>query len=101
MLISNAEYRNPKNQMYPAFDWLTFDDVVQTRDKVLQESIASYKPEFETLVFVFLLSERGNSMAMWKRKLCVPNAVYKQNSAEIAALMDTIAKRKHVITVDK
>jgi hypothetical protein len=87
--------------MYPAFDWLTFDDVVQTRDKTLQESIANYNPESQTLVFVFLLSESGNSLAMWMRKLCVPNAIRKQNSGEIATLMKSLATRTHVIAVDE
>lgn len=100
-LISNAEFRNPNNPSYPAFDWISFEEAVETRDKTLQESIAKYNPESQTLVFVFLLSRSGNSLAMWKRNLSVPIAIRKQHGEEIAKLMNSLAKHKYNITIDK
>ncbi|KAF8592359.1 hypothetical protein K439DRAFT_1324126 [Ramaria rubella] len=100
-LMANADFRPWKSPNDPAFDWLTFDDVVDTHDKTLQESMAFYEPESQVLVFVFLLSPSGNSLAMWRRKLPVPNAVRSQHRAEITKLTSALAKRKYVITVDE
>lgn len=100
-LIANANFRSQLNPEDPAFDWLTFDDVIGTHDKTLQESMAFYDPENQVLVFVFLLSHSGNSVAMWRRKLPVPNVVRNQNRAELAKITNLVAKRKYVITVDE
>jgi hypothetical protein len=40
-------------------------------DKILQESVALYDPASQVVVFAFLLSKSGNSMAIWRRKLAV------------------------------
>lgn len=100
-LIANVDFRAKKNPNAPAFDWVTFDDVVDTHDKILQESIAFYEPDNQVLVFVFLLSRSGNSLAMWRRKLAVPIAVRNQNHIEITRLTNTLARRKYVVTVDE
>jgi len=99
-LIANAYYRDPGALDEPCFDWITFDDVVDTHDKILQESMAFYSPESQVLVFVFLLSHTGNSMAMWRRKLDIPLAVRNQNINELTKLTMALSKRQYVITVD-
>ncbi|KAF8528275.1 hypothetical protein JB92DRAFT_2697461, partial [Gautieria morchelliformis] len=100
-LISNVAFRNPNNPDYPAFDWITFDDVVETLDKTLQESIAHYDPESLVLVFVFLLSASGKSLAMWPRRLPVPYAVLKESHEEVVKIKHTLAKHKYAIKLDE
>ena len=63
--------------------------------------MAFYEPDYQVLVFVFLLSHTGNSLAMWRRKLPVPTPVLNQNREELVKLMKTLAKRKYVVTVDE
>lgn len=41
----------------------------------MQESVKLYDPAFQVIVFVFLLSPSGNIMALWRRKLEVPDSV--------------------------
>lgn len=41
-------------------------------DRTLQESLAFYDPSMQIVVFVFLLSKTHNSMAIWRRKLPLP-----------------------------
>ncbi|KAF8491424.1 hypothetical protein JB92DRAFT_3128370 [Gautieria morchelliformis] len=71
-LIVNADFHPEWAPTEPAVDWLTFDEVVGTYDKILQESIALYEPDRQVLVFVFLISHTGNSVAMWRRKVLIP-----------------------------
>ena len=56
-----------------AFDWLTFDQLRETRDPILQNSVIGYDPAMMVYVFVFLPSASGNSVAMWKCPVNVPN----------------------------
>ncbi|KAF8525386.1 hypothetical protein JB92DRAFT_2702314, partial [Gautieria morchelliformis] len=100
-LIVNADFRPERAPTEPAFDWITFDEVVGTYDKILQESMAFYEPDRQVLVFVFLLSHTGNSVAMWRRKLPIPVAVHNQNRTEIKRLMTSLAQRRYVVTVDE
>ena len=44
-------------------------------DKTLQESLAYYDPHVQVLVFVFLPSKTQNSVAIWRRKLPLPNNI--------------------------
>ncbi|KAI0765509.1 hypothetical protein BC629DRAFT_1253961, partial [Irpex lacteus] len=77
-LITNADYRtnaSPGGPTQPAFDWLTLPQVHQTCDRIFQESVVTYKPHTQVVVFVFLLSNSGNSMAVWRRKVPIPEAV--------------------------
>lgn len=100
-MIANANFRPSRSPNEPAFDWLTFENVAVTHDKTLQESVAFYAPDNQVLVFVFLLSHTGNSVAMWRRKLPVPTVIRNQNRAELTQLMNVLAKRKYLITVDE
>lgn len=70
-LFTNARYY-PGQQ--PAFDWITLDDL-KTNDKTIRESVESYDPAVEVVVFVFLPLVTGNSVAMWMRKIDVPNSL--------------------------
>ncbi|KLO15890.1 hypothetical protein SCHPADRAFT_824062 [Schizopora paradoxa] len=82
-LFVNAEYRPAHSPEQPAFDWLTYDQIHPTFDRILQESIAYYDVHTQVLVFVFLLSKSGNSMAMWRRKLILPNNLRLTFGAQI------------------
>ncbi|KDQ11310.1 hypothetical protein BOTBODRAFT_114546 [Botryobasidium botryosum FD-172 SS1] len=70
--ISNADFRPRFHPTEPAFDWITFKQAQLTKDRTLQESIATYDPATTTLVFVFLLSKSGNSAGIWRTQLLVP-----------------------------
>jgi hypothetical protein len=100
-LIANADFRPERAPLEPAFDWVTFDEVVETYDKTLQESMAFYEPDRQVLVFVFLLSHTGNSLAMWRRKIPIPTAVLNQNRMEANRLTTSLARRRYVVTVDE
>lgn len=53
----------------PAFDWITVTYLHKTLDRILQESVVCYDPASQVIVFVFLLSKSGNSMAVWRKKI--------------------------------
>jgi len=72
-LIVNAGFRLPELPNQPVFDWLTFDQLQATMDKTMQESVVFYDPATQVIVFVLLPSKSGNSVAMWRRKIQVPN----------------------------
>jgi hypothetical protein len=87
-LFVNADYSLPQSPHEPTFDWVTIDQLGDTLDKVLQESVALYDPAKQVIVFIFLLSKSGNSMAIWRRKILVPGILqtgYKDVIAEIKA----------------
>jgi hypothetical protein len=67
----NVDFRPHQSPKEPAFDWLPLDHLKDTLDKILQESVAFYNPATQVIVFVFLLSKTGNSMAIWRRKIPV------------------------------
>ena len=84
----NADYAPPESPHEPAFDWVAIDQLKDTLDKVLQESVALYDPAKQVIVFIFLLSKSGNSMAIWRRKISVPEILqtnYKNPIADIKA----------------
>jgi len=87
-LFVNADYVPPESPHEPAFDWMTIEQLKGTLDKILQESVALYDPAKQVIVFIFLLSKSGNSMAIWRRKIPVPEILqlaYKDHIAEIKA----------------
>lgn len=58
----------------------------------MQESVKLYDPAFQVIVFVFLLSPSGNSMALWRRKLEVPDSVrdaYYEDILQVEAELKT------------
>ncbi|KAL9712513.1 hypothetical protein Ac2012v2_003751 [Leucoagaricus gongylophorus] len=87
-LIVNAGFRLPELPNQPVFDWLTFDQLQATMDKIMQESVVFYDPATQVIVFVLLPSKSGNSVAMWRRKIQVPNDarhIYQQYIAQAIA----------------
>lgn len=96
----NADYRPPKAPNEHAFDWLTFDQLQPTRDRVLQESVAFYDPAVQVIVFVFLPSQSGNSMAIWRRKVRVPNNVRLTYQAQITQGLAAL-RADYVLHVDE
>lgn len=70
-------------------------------DKTLQQSVAFYDPAQIVVVFVYLPSESGNSVAIWRRKLPVPGNVRKMYQKEIAAVKKGLRPEKdYIIHVD-
>ncbi|KAG6880429.1 hypothetical protein C0992_000031 [Termitomyces sp. T32_za158] len=70
-LFINVEFRLKEYPDKPVFDWLGYKQVRKSADRILQQSILVTDPAEETVVFVYLLSRTGNSVAMWRRKLHV------------------------------
>ncbi|KAJ6516184.1 hypothetical protein C8R45DRAFT_810613 [Mycena sanguinolenta] len=93
-LFANADYRPPNNPNEPAFDWLTFDQLQLTRDKILQESVAFYDPSVTTIVFVFLPSKSGNSVAIWRRRITVGNNTRASRINEIRLALGSLRREK-------
>ncbi|KAF7294431.1 PAT1 domain-containing protein [Mycena kentingensis (nom. inval.)] len=101
-LITNADFRPPDNPNEPAFDWLTFDQLQATRDKILQESVALYDPSVTAIVFIFLPSKTGNSVAMWRRKIKIPNNTRAARINEIRLAIAGLRRDKdYVVHVDE
>jgi hypothetical protein len=96
----NADYRSPKNPNEPAFDWLTFDQLQLTMDQILQESVAFYDPHVHVIVFVFLPSKSGNSVAIWRRKIAVPNNIRLAYQGEIKQALAALRKN-YTLYVDE
>lgn len=102
-LFANADFRvsvfdgAPEQ---PAFDWLTLQQIQPTMDRILQESVVCYKPMFQVVVFVFLLSKSGSSMAVWRRKLPVPEHVRRSQGDALADLIAALPEQK-VVYVDE
>ncbi|TFY80745.1 hypothetical protein EWM64_g3267 [Hericium alpestre] len=99
-LITNAAYHPNVTPLQPAFDWLTYNDAVNTRDKIIQESIGFYDPMVQVIVFVFLPSKTGNSVAMWRRKVTVPPGVRLAHVQEIKLAMAAL-KKDYPVYVDE
>ncbi|RDB23193.1 hypothetical protein Hypma_009617 [Hypsizygus marmoreus] len=101
-LFSNAAFRLDKYPNQPVFDWLTFDQLQLTRDRILQESLISCDPGMQVVVFVFLPSPSGNSVAMWRRKILVPNNTRLRFQQEIALAKAGLRKDKdYIVHVDE
>jgi len=99
-LITNVQYRAKKSPLEPAFDYLTWTQANQTFDRTLQQSLAYYDPETQVVVFVFLLSESQNSMAIWRRKLSIPVSLRTQLGDALREKSNEIRERGMVIRID-
>jgi hypothetical protein len=69
-------------------------------DQVLQESVAHYDPYVHVIVFVFLPSQSGNSMAIWRRKIAVPNNIRLAYQGQIRQALAALRKN-YVLHVDE
>ena len=86
--------------MTPAFDWLPLSRLIYTLEKTLQESVLCYKPQFQVIVFVFLLSKSGSSVAMWRRKLPIPEHLRISHQDRVAGVLQESPHNK-VVYVDE
>jgi len=101
-LFANANFRMEGHPHQPAFDWLTFDQLRETRDSIVQNSVIRYDPAMVVCVFVFLPSESGNSVAMWRRKINIPNNTRLRFQHEIGIAKAGLRKDKdYVVYVDE
>ena len=86
--------------MQPVFDWITLQDASNTLDSTLQRSILRYNPAEKAVVFVYLLSRSGNSMAMWRRKCPIQEGVRERYQGVIDRAVQSLDTRA-VILVDE
>ncbi|KAF8897276.1 hypothetical protein BD779DRAFT_363848 [Infundibulicybe gibba] len=101
-LITNADYRTKGHPNDPAFDWITFDKLRRSMDQILQESVAFYDPAVQVIIIVFLPSKSGNSVAMWRRKVKVPNNIRLMLQTQINHVLDGLEDESdYVIHVDE
>ncbi|KDQ16487.1 hypothetical protein BOTBODRAFT_30817 [Botryobasidium botryosum FD-172 SS1] len=99
-LITNADYQSEPFSLEPTFDWITFEDVQGTDDKLLQESIACYNPATTVLVFVILVSKSRNSVGIWRRKLRIPHNISELYYSQIEDLKRELLQRKYIVMVE-
>ncbi|KAL6309541.1 hypothetical protein BKA93DRAFT_722729 [Sparassis latifolia] len=101
-LISNADYRSNMSgsPVQPAFDWVPIEQLQRTLDHMLQESVALYDPALLVIVYVFLLSKTGNSLAVWRRKLAVPETVRLAHEEDILRAKEML-KTNYSVYVDE
>ena len=86
----------------PALDWLTFNQLQSTMDKTLQESVAFYDPSRLVTVFVYLPSQTGKSIAIWRRKINIPDSARTKYQAEINVVTKILRPEKdYVVMVDE
>ena len=98
----NADFRMRQHPYEPAFDFLTFDQLQGTMDKTLQESVAFYDPARFAMVFVFLPSQSGNSVAIWRQKINVPDSARQKYRAEITAITESLrTPKEYIVMVDE
>ncbi|KIY45829.1 hypothetical protein FISHEDRAFT_48251 [Fistulina hepatica ATCC 64428] len=101
-LVTNANYRKPGHETEPAWDWLTFDQLQTSRDKTFQELVACYDPAEIVVVFVYLPSESGRSVAMWRRKIPVPAHVRQTHQRQIDEVKHHLRRfEEYVVHVDE
>lgn len=99
-LIVNAAYRPVHSPNEPAFDWVTWNQIQRTMDRILQESVGYYNPAMHIIVFVVLPSPSGNSVAIWRRKLSIPNNIRLAYQAQITQAMASLRK-EYPVFVDE
>jgi hypothetical protein len=99
-LFVNASYIPRTGPNEPALDWLGYEDAVETRDRLIQESVGFYDPAMQVVVFVMLPSKTGNSVAMWRRKINVPNSVRLAHLQEIE-IAKAALKKDYPVVVDE
>lgn len=71
-------------------------------DKTLQESVAFYDPAQIVLVFVYLPSHTGNSVAIWRRKIPVPGNIRRTYQQQIDKAKKALRQPKdYVVYVEE
>jgi hypothetical protein len=51
----------------------------------------------QVVVFVFLVSKSGNSMAVWRRKLPIPEQLRVAHYEDIMRILESLPKDKAVV----
>ncbi|KAK2466474.1 hypothetical protein APHAL10511_002116 [Amanita phalloides] len=101
-LLINADYNPPDKPKDFAVDYLAFHDLQKSFDKTLQTSVTSYDPAVQAIVFVFLPSKSGNSIAIWRRKLLVPNNARLRFQSELDIALSGLKEPKdYAVFVDE
>jgi hypothetical protein len=59
--------------------------------------VICYKPALQVVVFVFLVSKSGNSMAVWRRKLPIPEQLRVAHYEDIMRILESLPKDKAVV----
>lgn len=98
--LVNATWRNEDRPNTPGFDWMTLSELADTHDRIIQQSLLYYQPLEFALVFVFLLSQSGNSIACWRRKLEISGPLKAQYQREVKLVQRELAQQQHYILVD-
>ncbi|EJD53778.1 hypothetical protein AURDEDRAFT_180191 [Auricularia subglabra TFB-10046 SS5] len=96
----NATYRLPDRPHTPGFDWLTLSQLAHTYDRIIQQSLLYYQPTEFALVFIFLVSASGNSIACWRRKLPVPYEQQQEYGRAVKQVQREFTNQQHQIFVD-
>ncbi|KIJ70349.1 hypothetical protein HYDPIDRAFT_79098 [Hydnomerulius pinastri MD-312] len=96
-LIVNADYRPAHSPNEPAFDWVTWEQIQPTMDRILQESVGYYNPAIHIIVLVLLPSPSGNSVAIWRRKIPIPNNIRLAYQAQITQAIASLRKEYPVL----
>ncbi|KAG8705529.1 hypothetical protein FRC08_001631 [Ceratobasidium sp. 394] len=99
-IMTNAGYHVPEWPESPAYDWITFDDARRTGDQTLQESIAFSDPGLTTIVFIFLVSRSGESMAIWRRKFTIPTSERLRRDLDLRRVALEAQKRGQIYQID-
>ncbi|KAF9481319.1 hypothetical protein BDN70DRAFT_548799 [Pholiota conissans] len=91
-LFINAAYRTfSPTSVSPDLDWRTLDQLRETRDRHLQKYTSEYNPASCVVVFVYLPSSTGRSVAIWLREIAIPeglNAEYLVRANDIRIKID-------------
>jgi len=71
-------------------------------DKIMQESVVFYDPAMQVIVYVLLPSKSGNSVAMWRRKINVPNNTRLRYQSHITQAVAGLKKETdYTVYVDR
>ncbi|KAG6878258.1 hypothetical protein C0993_010030 [Termitomyces sp. T159_Od127] len=100
-LFVNVTFRLMEHPDKPVFDWLGYKQVQKSRDRILQHSILAIDPAEQTVIFVYLLSRTGNSVAMWRRKLQVPKDIQQKHLQALKKVKAGLRPDKDLIYVDE
>ncbi|KAG6334389.1 hypothetical protein ID866_4710 [Astraeus odoratus] len=95
-LFINVDYFPPQAPNEPALDWVSWAQIQPTMDRILQESVGYYNPATHVLVFVYLPSPSGNSVAIWRRRLTIPNNIRRAYQAQITQVVSSLQKEYKV-----
>lgn len=101
-LFVNAAFKMIQHPRDHALDYLNFNQLQGTMDKTLQESVAFYDPARFAMVFVFLPSRSGNSIAIWRQKINIPDSARQKYKGEVDAIKKSLrAPEDYVVMVDE